>query len=123
MGGPRPRCHRASDVQNAVSGAGVPGPPSQILGTGSTATVQVQADLTKLSAAQQTTSQDRRVTNALAGSAHTSPTEVSLTDVGPTWGSQITEKAIMAVLVFFIVVVSTSRSASSGRWPWPRSSP
>ena len=31
--------------------------------------------------------------------------QVSITDVGPTWGSQITEKAIMAVLVFFIVVV------------------
>ena len=30
---------------------------------------------------------------------------MSLTDVGPTWGSQITDKAIMAVLVFFIVVV------------------
>ena len=30
---------------------------------------------------------------------------MSLTDVGPTWGSQISEKAIIAVLVFFIVVV------------------
>ena len=30
---------------------------------------------------------------------------MSLTDVGPTWGSQITKKAIIAVIVFFIVVV------------------
>ena len=30
---------------------------------------------------------------------------MTFTDVGPTWGSQITEKAIIAVLVFFIVVV------------------
>jgi preprotein translocase subunit SecF len=30
---------------------------------------------------------------------------VSFTDVGPTWGSQITDKAILAVLVFFVVVV------------------
>ncbi len=30
---------------------------------------------------------------------------MSLTDVGPTWGSQISEKAIIAVFVFFIVVV------------------
>ena len=30
---------------------------------------------------------------------------MSLTDVGPTWGSQISEKAIIAVLVFFVVVV------------------
>ena len=30
---------------------------------------------------------------------------MSLTDVGPTWGSQISEKAIIAVFVFFVVVV------------------
>jgi preprotein translocase subunit SecF len=31
---------------------------------------------------------------------------VTFSDVGPTWGSQITDKAILAVLVFFIVVVA-----------------
>ena len=42
---------------------------------------------------------------ALAKIADVSPDQVSITDVGPTWGSQISEKALIAVLVFFVVVV------------------
>src|ERR1700681_2099420 len=63
--------HGASvpDVQNAVAGAGVTGAVVQVLGHGSAATVQVQADLTKQSIAQQATSKTD-VTNALAGLVH-----------------------------------------------------
>jgi len=93
-----------SEVQSSVGNAGVPGATVQILGEGSSATVQVQADLTKLSVGQQATDKDN-VSKALARIAHISPQEVSLTDVGPTWGSQISEKAVIAVLVFFVVVV------------------
>ncbi len=93
-----------SDVQSAVSGAGVPGATVEVLGQGSSATVQVQADLTKLPTAQQATDK-AAVSAALAHIAHISAQSVSLTDVGPTWGSQISEKAIIAVLVFFVVVV------------------
>jgi preprotein translocase subunit SecF len=92
------------DVQNAVAGAGVSGAVVQVLGHGSAATVQVQADLTKESAAQQASTKTG-VTNALARLVHIPPSRVSLTDVGPTWGSQISQKAVIAVLVFFIVVV------------------
>ncbi len=93
-----------SDVQSAVGNAGVPGATVQILGHGSSATVQVQADLTKESSAQQAANKTA-VTNTLARLVHISPNRVSLTDVGPTWGSQISEKAVIAVFVFFIVVV------------------
>ena len=106
--GPRgrspPTGPRVSDVQSAVQNAGVSGATVQILGHGSSATVQVQADLTKESTAQQVANKTA-VTNALARVSHISPTKVSLTDVGPTWGSQISEKAVIAVFVFFIVVV------------------
>jgi preprotein translocase subunit SecF len=87
-----------------VSNAGVPGATIQLLGHGSAATVQVQADLTKESASEQVTKK-AAVTDALAHLGDISPNRVSLTDVGPTWGSQISEKAIIAVFVFFIVVV------------------
>ena len=94
-----------SDVQTAVANAGVPGATVEILGQGSSATVQVQADLTKLSSAAQA-SDKQAVSNALGRIADINPASVSLTDVGPTWGSQISEKAILAVLVFFVVVVA-----------------
>lgn len=42
-----------------------------------------------------------RVTNALAGYAGA---EVSVTTVGPTWGDKVSEKALQAVLVFFLVI-------------------
>jgi preprotein translocase subunit SecF len=94
-----------SEVQNAVGSAGIPGATVQILGHGSSATVQVQADLTKQASAVQASTK-AAVTAALARVSHISANRVSLTDVGPTWGSQISQKAVIAVFVFFIVVVT-----------------
>src|SRR5262249_48078438 len=44
------------------------------------------------------------VTNALAKMANVSPNEVQLNDVGSSWGSDITDKAIKAVIIFLVVV-------------------
>ena len=44
------------------------------------------------------------VTTALARMANVSPNEVQLNDVGPSWGSDITNKAIRAVIIFLVVV-------------------
>jgi len=44
------------------------------------------------------------VTNALAKMAGVSPNEVQLNDIGPSWGSNITDKAVKAVIIFLILV-------------------
>ncbi len=44
------------------------------------------------------------VTDALAKMAGVSPNDVQLNAVGPSWGSDITDKAIRAVIIFLIVV-------------------
>jgi preprotein translocase subunit SecF len=44
------------------------------------------------------------VTNALAKMAGVSPNDVQINDIGPSWGSDITNKAIEAVIVFLVVV-------------------
>ena len=44
------------------------------------------------------------VTSALAKMAHVSPNEVQINDIGPSWGSDITNKAIRAVIIFLVVV-------------------
>jgi preprotein translocase subunit SecF len=93
-----------SQVQNAVSAVGLTGATVQVLGTGSNAQVQVQADLTKESAAKQAATK-AAVEGVMGRIGHVAPESVSITDVGPTWGSQITNKAIIAVIVFFVVVV------------------
>lgn len=45
------------------------------------------------------------VQNALAKYAGTSPEEVTVSDVGGSWGSQVSEKALQALLAFFVVVI------------------
>jgi len=45
-----------------------------------------------------------KVTSALASMAHVPIDEVQLNDVGPSWGSDITNKAVEAVIVFLIAV-------------------
>lgn len=44
------------------------------------------------------------VTDALAKMAHVSPNDVQLNEIGPSWGSDITDKAIEAVIIFLVVV-------------------
>jgi preprotein translocase subunit SecF len=95
----------AATVQNAMQSAGVSDPVIEFLGTGGNRKVQVEADLNKLSATQKTTT-ELAVDKALGGISNTPAPQVTFSDVGPTWGSQITDKAILAVLVFFIVVVA-----------------
>jgi preprotein translocase subunit SecF len=45
-----------------------------------------------------------RVTDALAKLAHVSVNDVQENDIGPSWGSQITDKAVEAVIIFLVVV-------------------
>jgi preprotein translocase subunit SecF len=44
------------------------------------------------------------VTNALAKVAGVSPNDIQLNDIGPSWGSDITNKAIKAIVIFLVVV-------------------
>jgi preprotein translocase subunit SecF len=44
------------------------------------------------------------VTDALAKMAGVSPNDVQLNDIGPSWGADITDKAIQAVIIFLVVV-------------------
>jgi preprotein translocase subunit SecF len=90
---------------NAMQSAGLTAPIVQLLGQGSNQQLNVQADLNKLSASQQK-AESLKVEQAIAKLTHTSVQNVQngVQTVGPTWGSSITNKAIEALIVFFIVV-------------------
>jgi preprotein translocase subunit SecF len=83
-----------------VQAAGVANPTVQVLGN---KTVVVQADLKHLPQTVRT-AQITKVQLSLAQLAKVPPNEVSIQDVGPTWGSQVTNKAIEAMIVFFVLV-------------------
>ena len=95
----------ASTVQSAMQSAGVNGATIEFLGTGSGKNVQVEADLNGLSGNKKA-GIEKAVEQALGRISNTPASSVTFSDVGPTWGSQITDKAILAVLVFFVVVVA-----------------
>jgi preprotein translocase subunit SecF len=63
-----------------------------------TVRVSAQASLTK------DKTQVAAVSNALATMAHVSVNDVTLDDVGASWGHDITNKAIRALIIFLIVV-------------------
>ncbi len=65
--------------------------------------IQVTVDLNSKPPAQRDAIENN-VQDALAKAAHTTPNNVNFDDVGPTWGGQVTSKAIEALIVFFIAV-------------------
>ena len=91
-----------SAITQAAQSAGLSNPTVQKLGS---STYQVTADLNNLSSSQQV-SVTNKVASALASAAKVSPNSVSTSSVGPTWGSQITSRALLALLLFFVAVVA-----------------
>jgi preprotein translocase subunit SecF len=119
---------------DAMKGTGLVDPTVELLGSGSRQTLQVQSDLNKLSQANQkqisnnvvkamttlTASHAPRTPPTTTTTARTNGTttttspansvpktqadQVSITTVGPTWGQGITNDAIKALIIFFIVV-------------------
>ena len=95
-----------AQATTAVENAGV-NQPSVVLLTNQinhTKSVEVQADLNSKSQADRTAIEKNVETN-LAQAAHVSVNDISFSDVGATWGGQVTSKAIEALIVFFIAVV------------------
>lgn len=89
-------------MTTAVSNAGLSNPIVQKLGS---ETYQVSANLNALSTDQLKHVTDA-VVNAMAKVASVNPNQVSTSAVGPTWGGQITNRALEALIVFFIAVVA-----------------
>jgi len=82
-----------SDVRTAVENAGVVAPTVQTLGTGGVTQVRVQAKTVKDNAKVEAAI--KKVTGS---------TTVSHTEVGPSWGSEISHKAVRALIVFLVLV-------------------
>jgi preprotein translocase subunit SecF len=94
-----------AQATTTAKAAGVPNPTVVLLTNQVThqKQIEVQADLNN----ETTTVHNNTVNavqNALAKAGGVSSATVSVTDVGPTWGGQVTNKAIEALILFFIAV-------------------
>jgi preprotein translocase subunit SecF len=84
----------------ALMGAnGLPDAEVAILRTGGNETVRVQAE-------RATKEVQEKIQKVLADYGGVSTDDVSITDVGPTWGSEVSSKAIRALVFFFIGIAA-----------------
>jgi preprotein translocase subunit SecF len=83
-----------SEVREVVTDLGVQEPKIVIVGSNG---IRVQGE--DLPRAEQ-----EKISDALAEYGGVPTGEVSVSDVGPTWGEQVSEKAVRALIVFFLVI-------------------
>jgi preprotein translocase subunit SecF len=81
-------------ARDAVAAAGLKEPTVQTLG----------GDTVRVQAGRANADQQSKVREVLAGYAQAKPTEVSISDVGPTWGKTVSSKAIRALIFFFVAI-------------------
>jgi preprotein translocase subunit SecF len=86
----------AGDVRDVLKKVGVTDTKVLILGDKG---VRVQSP-------QRKGSQQAAVTKALAQYAHTPAGDISVSDVGPTWGGRVSQKALIALGVFFALIAA-----------------
>ncbi|MDA8196593.1 MAG: protein translocase subunit SecF [Actinomycetota bacterium] len=92
-----------SHAKSAISPVGLHQAVIVALGSGKNTTIEVQADLSRYPVSQRSTIENQ-VTADLAKAANVPQSKISLNDVGPTWGGEITSKAIRALIGFFIAI-------------------
>ncbi len=93
-----------TETRNALSPYGLGGATITILGSGAKRSVQVEAKIPKGQSPAATQRQLTKIEDVMAGLAHISPSQVSVESVGPSWGGDVTKKAVEALIVFFILV-------------------
>ena len=95
-----------AQARSAVASAGLGNSATiqQLRGQNGTNEILVEAYV-KGSHGGVNTALETKVTDALAKAAGTSANSVSITDVGPSWGSDVTNKAILALVLFILAII------------------
>ena len=84
----------SNGARDAATGAGLVEPGVQILG----------GDTLRVESRRAPIEEQEKVRAALADYAHAPVSEVSINDVGPTWGDEVSHKAVRALVFFFIAI-------------------
>ncbi len=95
----RARGLSVTEARNAMGSVGLRDAQIQRIGG---ETIRVRADLTGTAAEREERS--TKVSAQLAEAARVSPSDVSINDVGPSWGNEISSKARRALIFFFLAI-------------------
>jgi preprotein translocase subunit SecF len=85
-------------ARDAVTAGGLIDPGIQLLGR--------PPDTVRVESHRATIEEQEKIRAALAGYANTTAQDVSINDVGPTWGDEVSDKAVRALFWFFIVIAA-----------------
>lgn len=78
---------------------------SSVYGTGEVIVQQLQNGQVRVQTGPVGTAESDAVTRALAQACGVAPNDIQIQVVGPTWGAQITQKAVTGLIVFLVLVV------------------
>jgi preprotein translocase subunit SecF len=95
-----------AQARNAVTSAGLGSSATiqQLSSPGGKKSIVVEAYLKGLNGGVNT-QLENNVSDSLARAAHTTTNNVSINDVGPSWGSDVTNKAILALVLFIVAII------------------
>jgi preprotein translocase subunit SecF len=85
-----------ASARDAVGAVGLLDPSVQIL----------NSDTVRIEAKRVPFEEQTKVRAALAQYAHAQETDVSINDVGPTWGAEVSRKAFRALIFFFLAIAA-----------------
>src|SRR5437879_5115365 len=86
-----------SGVRSAVTSAGLVDPNVQSLGSSSGTTIRIQAK-------KASTTTEAKVLDAISKETGSRASSISFNEVGPSWGSAISSRALSALLILLVIV-------------------
>jgi preprotein translocase subunit SecF len=86
------------DVRDVVEAAGLTEASIQLLGR--------PPDSARVESKRASIEEQEKVRRALAEYGNVQPPDVSINDVGPSWGAEVSEKAVRALLLFFVAIAA-----------------
>ena len=93
-----------SQMRGVVENAGVKVASAQTAGSGAAQTYVIRTE--KLGDQRADTAQIERVKGLLVAAAHVTPDQVQTLEVSSSWGKEVTNQALIALVVFLIVVAA-----------------
>jgi preprotein translocase subunit SecF len=85
-------------------------------GLGEAKVQTIGRDVMRVQAAADTAERKNEITHALAQLANVPDTVVGVSDVGPTWGGEVTTSALRALLIFLLAIALYVTSTFRGEW-------
>ncbi|MCU1485459.1 MAG: protein translocase subunit secF [Actinomycetia bacterium] len=92
-----------AEVKDALTGTGLANPSVQSLGSSGGSVIRVQAEEAGKTDAEKKAFKDK-VDAALAKVTGSKTSTISFNEVGPSWGSEVSSKALRALIVFLVLV-------------------